>query len=109
MSTKDFAEIQVDELIECVRKFENGRATNDSLILHRKNTVLAIRARVPSPHTEDFPDMRDQFAMAALPAIIEANKENMKISFTGEAEQAYKYADAMMAARKASSTPEGAA
>ncbi len=43
--------------------------------------------------------LRDYFAAKALPAIIEANKENAKISFEGEAKEAYKYADAMLKIR----------
>ena len=109
---KDFAETLVDAFEQakenCFPLLEGE--TLAALDLARMDLLQALR--VPAPiHSEDFPDMRDQMAIATLPAIIEANKENMKISFEGEAEQAYKYADAMIKARKATgaSTPEGAA
>lgn len=44
---------------------------------------------------------REFFPGMTLRAIIDVNRENMKISFEGEAEQAVKYADALIAALKA--------
>jgi len=45
--------------------------------------------------------LRAYIAARALPAVIDVNRENMKISFEGEAEQAVRYADALIAALKA--------
>lgn len=68
MSTpKDFAETLVDELIDCVRKFEQGRASNDSVMLHKKNMVQALHT--PPPHSEDFPGTRELLYIAILPTL----------------------------------------
>lgn len=74
--------------------------------------------RAPSPHSEDFPDMRDQFAMAAMSGLCSlvddrtcsGTPEQIKAQSAGyllnDAKTAYAYADAMIKAR-ATSTPEG--
>lgn len=45
--------------------------------------------------------LRDYFAAKALPSVIIASQKNSSISFDGDAEQAYKYADAMIKIRAA--------
>lgn len=58
-------------------------------------------AREVDPHAEEFADLRDQFAIAALQGFL-AGTSTIKQTL-GEAyvaENAYSYADAMLAARK---------
>jgi hypothetical protein len=47
--------------------------------------------------------LRDYFAGQALPMVMQLNKSNMTIDWFGEAQEAYKYADAMLKAREATS------
>jgi len=76
--------------------------------INAKNEVIAWwyarMPRVPSHHSEDFLTPRDEFAMAALGAIINregVNRGNDKAHDNlVDARCAYGYADAMMQARK---------
>jgi len=64
-------------------------------IIQQQRDIIAL---MQNPVMVVNPNLRDQFAMAALPALI-ADPENIAFPI-GHAKQAYQYADAMLAARE---------
>lgn len=115
MSTKDFAELMVDNLIAAAERYAVSNPMDDFLTLkrealeqHRQDVIQALR--VPSPHSED---LRDGFAKAALHGLLASAPDSVCESKTPdgieaerreyaalEAKSAYRYADAMMKARE---------
>jgi hypothetical protein len=106
MSDKDFAEALVDAfersvaLWHCRDDIDSPEALRT---MKQAKADLLQALRVPAPeHQEDFPSVRDQFAMAALPAVRIAYAEVHGIFLDADAAAKYAKADAdaMMEARK---------
>lgn len=113
MSTKDFAAIKL-ALIEMLREYMEtaGRTSADAveLFLLQYPRASLDAEPVPSPHSEDFPTVHDGYVQAAIVGMFSnGNADTINRDLV---EKCFKTADVCMeyrAARKASSTPEGAA
>ena len=65
---------------------------------HTQPPPFNVGRRQPTPPATETPTLRDQFAMAALPALI-ADPQSVAHPI-GHAKRAYEYANAMISARK---------
>lgn len=116
MSAPDFADTLIGKLIGTYEDMGHHANTPEYTGARRAYDKawqdLRQALTVPAPeHAEDFPSVRDQFAMAALTGLLAGlayahKKIGGRIKFQmapGQADtarQSYGYADAMMAARK---------
>lgn len=99
MAEKSYADNLIKAFEDAVLDYDNADgATSAPALKHldRAREDLRQALLVPKQVEEDFPTMRDQFAMAALPALVAADP----CSKEAAVRDAYEYADTMIAFRK---------
>ena len=113
MNAKDFSELKkalLKMMDDYMEDYDATRSEVVDLFIKQHPRASLDAALVPSPHSEDFPDMFDEYEKAALIGLL-ANPNYSALgdeTIAGYAEDAARSQMNRRAARKATSTPEGA-